>query len=74
MERPLNQAKHNDFLAVCKGSRLCVNFHVGTFQMHIELFARVEFPSPGQQPEFSRQRPELSFEGFHSMWYIDLSK
>ena len=30
----------NDSLAVCKCGRLCVNFHVGIFRMHIRLMAK----------------------------------
>ena len=40
------------FFAVCKCSRLCVNFHVGTFQVCTRLLAKLEFPA--QTPDKSR--------------------
>ena len=33
-----NQQELMNFLAVCKCSRLCVNFHVGIFLVHIHLW------------------------------------
>ena len=44
MERPLI-SKNQVFLAVCKCSRLCANFRVGTFRSHIRLLAKSEFPA-----------------------------
>ena len=38
-----NQKKINDFLAVCKCSRLFVNSPVGISPAHIRLFAEFEF-------------------------------
>ena len=35
-----NQLKSMIFLPVCRYIRLCVNFHVGTFRMHIRLSAK----------------------------------
>ena len=40
--RELQPNSINDFLAVCKCSRLYVNFHVATFQVHIRLVANFE--------------------------------
>ena len=41
-----NQTESMFSLAVCKCSRLCVNFHVGTFRVHIQLLAKFELSAP----------------------------
>ena len=42
--RLLNETESmNAFLAVCISSTVCVNFHVGTFQVHTRLLANLNF-------------------------------
>ena len=42
--REFQSVRINDSLAVFKCSRLCVNFHVGTFRMHTRLLANFNSP------------------------------
>ena len=43
-QRDLQSGRINDFGAVCKCSRPCVNFHGGTFRVYMRLLAEFECP------------------------------